>query len=407
MMTKKATALLALLAILSLDAGAQTDIWKGADPQTKAMLLKVDSLVEQQKYNSAFLALGTEDTNEYVVAKKVELCIAYFVQSIEHTMFAFKDFAPGDTFAKLRTGAGSYSLYPFDPPKVIGPLLGRSRDPGILYLALGDYYYDVSLRYAGRWLESDEEVLKRAAENYGKAYGLGFYTAASLSDYAEEEEKLGDYGTAIELLTKSLALDPKLHNADYNLAYCYQKTGQYELSIASGEKAIEKYKDDPNYRMDALLMNATSAQLLGQYERALGYLELCLRISTEEYRVYQRLGYVYLGLGRLDKADESLDRLFAFAPANPAATQMVMEAYLDMKRPERLQAFFERNIKRYAGQEEVLGNLHFHRGYQYEREGDKEDARKEGQEAKACFLAAGKYSGDAKEVVDALIARDS
>jgi tetratricopeptide (TPR) repeat protein len=403
----KKFALTLLFITIFLPLGAQTDIWSGADPLTKAILHNADQLVAQQKYASAFAALGQDDTNEYLVAEKIEYCISYFIQSLEHTMFAFKDFAPGDTFEKLRGGSsgGNFQMVLYDPAKVVAPLLTTSKSKGILYLALGDYYHDVVLRYSGRWLKSDLDLYKLAIDNYKQAYNLGFFTAGSLGNYAEDSMHAGDFVSAVPLLQKALLIDPSVYNADFNLAYALQQTKQYQDSIAAGENAIKKYANDPNYLMDALLMNAASEEALSRGDAAIEYLTRCLAISRQDYRVFQHLGSAYLAQGNIAMADQNLDRLFALAPTNPSASQMVMNVYLYYKHPDALVIFFQRNLSTYKDQPEALGNLNFHLGLQYESMGDNKDALAAARDAKANFTLASTYSSDVSQAVEALIAR--
>jgi len=402
---KKLT-ILGLIILSACGLIAQADPWSGASPNTQALLVAADQLVAQKKYLSAFQALGRDDSDEYLVAKKVEYCISYFVQSLEHTMFAFKDFEAGDSFDKLRSsGTGTFQMIVYDPAAVIGPLLAASEHRGILYLALGDYYHDVSLRYAGRWIKSDKEIHELAIENYEKAYGLGFYTVDSMVAYAEDLMHAGSFADAIPLFEKALAADPTLYNADFNLAYALQMAKRYRDSIAAGEKAIGKYANDPTYLVDALILCATSEEYLADSDAAIAYLKRCLAVSDRDYRVYQHLGSDYLAQGKVAEADASLDALFALAPQNPAATQMVMRIYGSYGEADSLVAFLKRNIAKYDGQAEILGNLEFHLGVQYESVGNTKEAHASALEAKADFIEAGKYSGDVSGAVEALAAR--
>ena len=72
---------------------ADRSAYSGADKITQSFLEKVDELIEQQQYAAAFGMLSME--NEFFIAKKIEIAINYFVQSIMHQMFAFENLKEG------------------------------------------------------------------------------------------------------------------------------------------------------------------------------------------------------------------------------------------------------------------------------------------------------------------------
>ncbi|NLC93967.1 MAG: hypothetical protein GX677_11070, partial [Treponema sp.] len=136
---------------------SENDIYFDADQNTKILITNTDQLIKDRRYESAFNNLGKIDTNEYIIAKKVEICLNYFVQSIKHQMFAFKDLQNNEDIYKLRGEKGTYNIIVYDPVKVI-QTFDKNESSAILNKALGDYYYEINLRYKGRWIISDEEV---------------------------------------------------------------------------------------------------------------------------------------------------------------------------------------------------------------------------------------------------------
>lgn len=294
-------------------------VYQGADSVAKTRIALIDQMVAERKYESAYQVVSQEEQNPFLVAKRVELATNYFVQSINHKVFAFKDLAPGESLDSLRAGQGSFRLYSFDPEATIQRLLNAGVRPPILYKALGD---------------------------------LG-------------------------------------------------------LALSQGDLAIDKYALDPQYRMDALLLCADAAFFGEKYDLSLGYLDRALNISREDYRVYRKLGKVYLGQGNIERANESLDRLFAFAPTNPSVTQMASEAYLGVNNLTALLAFYTRNIAKYQNLPEAQGNLYFHLGLQYETDGKPQDSLLAAKKAKEAFSQANKYDDQIKAAVDALISRVS
>ncbi len=321
-------------------------------------------------------------------------------------MFAFKDLAPGETLDGLRSGKGTYSLYVFDPAEVIGKIPGSAISP-ILHKALGDYYYDVSLRYAGRWLETDDDIAKKTIANYDRAFAAGLSTVTMCTNYADKALQLGDYAKGIEYYSRALKEDPSLYNVHYNLAFAYLRVEQYDSALTEGEKALAVYEKEPAYLMDALMLCADAAFYGGLNTRAIAYLDRALRISAQDYRIYKKFGYMYLSSNTMDRANENLDALFALSPTNPGATQMVVSAYESYKKNEAITDFFLRNLKKYRTQSEVLGNLNFHFALKLEGSGDSKKARKAALDAQQNFTDATKYDGQIKDAVEALLARNS
>ncbi len=334
---------------------AEVDIWQNCDQDTMNLLATADTLIAERKYESAFKSLGTSDTNAYIVAKKVEICLNFFVQSMNHQFFALKDLSPKEDLETLRKGSGTYKLYSFDPVEVINK------------------------------------------------FPHNFYTVDMLLNYAEKEMELGDFHNAIELYEKAFSEDTTLDNAHYNLAYAYLMTEDFDRSIKNAEIAIEKYKDNPNYLMDALLLCADAYYYNGQSAEAIECLKRSLDISDADYRVYRKLGYVYLSQGDINNADNSFDALFSLAPAYPSVSQMVMQAYMSFDRKDDLVSFFLRNLEKYSGQNEISGNLYFHFALLYHQEKDSTDASKYASQAKDCFIKAGEYSGDIQESIETLL----
>lgn len=395
-----------LIAILFLFTSvvlfAEVDIWQGCDQDTMEVLTAADRLIAGRQYESAFKSLGTNDTNAYIVAKKVEICLNFFVQSIGHKIFALKDLTSGEDLQTLRKGPGTYNLYPFDPVEVINKFSPENR-PMILFKSLGDYYYDVSLRYRGRWLEDDKTIAQRAVENYRVAYQNNFYTVIMLANYAEKEIELGEFKIAVTLYEKALAEDKSLYNANYNLAYAYLMTGDFDNSIKNAEIAIETYKNNPDYLMDALLLCADSYYSNKQFSKSLEYLNRALDISNSDYRVYQKLGYVYLSREEMNNANDSFDTLFSLYPTYPSVSQMVMKAYMAFNKKDDLVSFFLRNLEKYNGQDEIAGNLYFHLALLYHQDKDKVNASKYASQAQNCFIKAGKYDGAIRESIETLL----
>jgi Uncharacterized enzyme of heme biosynthesis len=402
-MSRARPAVFALVVALSsfatcgtVELSAQAGSWAseaaaaGEDSATKSAFSACDALVAQRRYLSAYQALdAASKESELLIAKRVELCTNYFVQSLSHRMFAFADLKEGESLDSLRQGTGSYTMVSFDPAQAVADYLkGRPLTP-LLARALGDYYYDVLLRYSGRWLESDEAINAKIVANYEIAIAGGSFDSLSLANCGEACLRSGDAAKAAGYYKRSLGLGMDSANAHYNAAYAYLNSGDLKSALAEARKAIDRYSDNPNYRFDALLLASDAQASLGDTKAALSFLDAARAISLADYRLYKKSMPLYLALGDTDSALREAHALFALAPRNPAATQMVMDAYYGARRYEALAAFFDAEIKNRSGDAEAQGNLYYHYSMLAHDGGDDARARSLLDAAERAFKKAG------------------
>jgi len=355
-------ALALLLPSFALAQGATgSGPYDGADDATKKKLAACDELVTRQKYLSAYQSLGSEGAdNEFILAKRIELCLDYFAQSINHMIFAFADLKPGESLEKLRGGTGSFTMVVLDPPKAVEEYYKAKPRSALLEKSLGDYFFEVRLRYGGRWTESDEAVSGKAVSHYESAFGLGLADALSLANCAESHLQLGAYDKAASYYDRSFALGMDSANAHYNAAFAFLRLGQYDRALVEAKKAIALYADDPDYLFDACLLAADASGAKGDLDGGLSLFAEAQKIETRDYRLYNKRIYFYLARGDEAAALGDAQSLFALAPRNPGATQLVAAAYGESGKQAWLEDFFEWGLGAYASDTEALGNLLFY-----------------------------------------------
>jgi len=119
---------------------------------TADVLSDVDRLVTEKKYLSAFRLLDAQengDSDPDIALKKAELALKYFVNSIYHKTFSFKDLEEDEDIMDVRGAVGSSMIFNFDIEKVFTPLIKNYPEDQRLYVALADYYLDVYEKYRG------------------------------------------------------------------------------------------------------------------------------------------------------------------------------------------------------------------------------------------------------------------
>jgi tetratricopeptide (TPR) repeat protein len=394
--------LLAILFFTISLAYAESNIYEDIDSKTAALIKKSDDLIQKRQYDSAFNILGKDLSNKFIIHKKTEICINYFVQSIGHRMFALHDLKENEDLYELRSGTGSFNMYLYDPVEIIAEYYKKNQQDAIIEKTLGDYYYDVGLRYQGNWFETDEIITKKCIEHYENAFAKKFYTVNMLINCADRYIQLKNADKAIEYYSKALDENPSLYNVPFNLSSAYYEKGNYKAAILYGNKAIEIYKNDPNYQMDAILLCSDASYAQNDFNKSIEYLNMGLSISKEEYRIYKNMVLSYLALNNIQKANENADNLFSLAPGNPAASQMIMELY--GKNAKELVTFFARNIKKYANDDTTLANLYFHIAVTYYHSNNKKEALNYALLAKEKFIKVNTYNAN-KQTIDELIAK--
>ena len=321
-MKRFAAAVFALFFAVSVFA--QENPYNGASAGTQVLLKKADEFVQKEQYESAFASLS-DGSDEFVLAKQIEIAINYFAQSIMHQMFAFKNLKKGETLYAVRAGAGSYSAVPFDPVKAVEEYEKKNGEKPVLHYALGLYYDDVLLRYRDQWLLTEQELTQKTIEHLQKAVDKDCCDARSLSVLALTYYKTGDLTNAEKIYKKKEDAGFELFANDYfNLgAICLQKKN-FASALHYAEKSIEKYKNEPQYQSDAYVVCADSCLGLHDYKKAETFLKAAEKRFSKDYRIVQRTLTLYAAQKNKKETLKAAEKLFALAPENPAVSQIII-----------------------------------------------------------------------------------
>ena len=339
---------------------AQRNVYAGADAQTQAALENADKLVEQKQYATAFDSLSMD--NEFFIAKKTEIAINYFLQSLMHTMFILEDLTEEQSLMELRANlTGAYNMTYFDPAKVIQEYVEKNGPKPILDYTLGLYYSDVLRRYQGRWLISDEELVNNTIEYLLKAYENDCWDAWSVSELACAYMKNGEHETALKFY--SVKLDNKEDfsiDDDYNFGLCNYFCGYYPQAQIYMEKSIKNYEDAPDYLYDTYWFLSAIYINTQQYDEALKALDNCRTLDMGDYRLIQRYITFYAIIKDKAKTLEASADFFQLGPENPSVPQIIIQEYFDRYVQDWLPDFFEQELQRPDLSNGTLQNLYFH-----------------------------------------------
>lgn len=374
--------------------------YDGASSDTELLIKKADELIQQKQYESAFSTLS-DDSNEFILAKKIEIAINYFAQSIMHQMFAFKNLKKGETLYDVRTGTGSYSMVMFDPVTVIEAYEKKNGEKPILNYALGLYYDDVLLRYGYQWLLSEKELTQKTIERLQKAVNQDCYDAHSLSVLALAYYKNGDLTNAEKIYNKKIksGFEPSV-NDFFNLGSIYLQKKNFTLALQYAEKSIEGYKNDPEYQSDAYIVCIDSCLGLHDYKKAKSFLKTAEKHFPKDYRIVQKTIALYAMQKNKPESLKAAKNLFAFAPENPTVSQMIIKEYFNAGTEKWLPDFFDDCLKIYSKQSKARQNLLYHYAYTLYELNDKEKASKTAKDAKAEFIKNGELTEEIEKTLD-------
>lgn len=354
---KKLTILL-FAAMLPLMAIAQSE--------TDLTIRKADSLIGNKKYESAFKLLQNFDPNNGkpdIVLLKEKIALNYFVTSMMHQMFAFKDLKENEDIMDYRGKAGSYEMYSFPVDKILDSLIQVYPDNCSLYKGLGDFYFDAQQRYGGHWLKTDNELFHLIDLNYNKVIKGGcadnntYYT---LGYIALNNKK---YKDAIPYFLKSIALDDSDADAHYNLAYAYLYNDEQKKAIEHAKASLDLYTDQGDKGDAARMLGEIYFELKDDSDAINNY-ELAEKIDSENYYDLRPLLNLYVKTEN-PKEEETRDEFFHLDPANPTIYNDLFDIYSSYKKEENLIAFFKKQLAVTTNDQKVQGGLNFYLGKLY------------------------------------------
>jgi tetratricopeptide (TPR) repeat protein len=343
--------------------------------------------VTEKKYLSAFRLLEAQengDSNPDIALKKAELALKYFVNSIYHTTFSFKDLEEDEDIRDVRGKPGASVIINFDMEKVFTPLINNYPGDQRLYVALADYYLDVYEKYGRQWEKSGEELLKDARSHYDKAIALGDLDSGTYFRDGKTALYMNDLDGVARLLEISVQKSDSYAPARYNLAYAYLFQGRPAEALPHAVAAYEIYDVIP-LKADAAMLAGQAYMECGNMEEALKYYLLCDKIAPDKYENLRRLMGLYVKLGRGEEAKIVGERIFEMDPANPTMARVFLDNYGYSSLEGELPGILNGLAAKYAGNPAAVGNLLYHLSVFYNHVGDNAMALKTIDEAEMNF----------------------
>ena len=350
---------LAAAPVAPLDALAA---YSGASPSCRAALEQALDLMAKGKWRSALAVLDAFDPNNadpYSLAMKTKLFLDGYIRSDMHRSFEIRDLGPGEDVATLRQTEQDGDLIAFDPQTLVeAQASAKTVVPAVLSKELGDYYYDVQLRWSGQWLESDEAIYTTSLENYQKAYEGGIYDADSLQNQGEILMRFERAAEAEPLFGKSVELDPAKAASRYNFAICLMLIGKKVAALDQLDKAIDLLPN-PSSRFEAIALGARTAAEAGDALRSESYLARGEELLPQDPSPGLLRHYIAVEYQDAAAADAAADGLMSRYSNNPSVIRALISTWYGSGKQGEAQAFLERTIAR-TSDDLSLGALKFY-----------------------------------------------
>ncbi len=223
------------------------------------------------------------------------------------------------------------------------------KDPEIKLFSYIGYYFHFKER--NKCLSLIEEFIKKFPESEYIYYVL-LNKADILYDMGRIKDALYIYEQVKDKVTPKYSKD-LFNKAQYGVAWCYLKLGEFRKSIDEFKKMIEA-SDDPIIRISAQIQLADVYQERGDFELALETYNRILKEYPDnvytDYIQFQ-IGLLFLKNDRLEEAKlsfKNLEKNFPSSKLIPQARYYLAATYFSEGNYEEAQRILEENMDRFS-----------------------------------------------------------
>lgn len=331
---------------------------------------KANGMIAEQKYATAFEYLKGSDPNNQdpdISISEVNLLLNFYIKTELFQKFGLKDLTPNLDLQDLRENNATVKMFDYKPDSILNKLIKQYPQNYKLRHALGNFYYEVHLKYPEDWILPDSVVVLNMKKNYEEAYKNGVFDYWSLFGigyaYLLDEE----YAAGIPFLQKSIELNPNYPLSHYNLAFAYANTEQPLKCITSAQKAYDM-QVIPEFKAEAARLIAMTYEDLKNDKKALEYYRIADQILPNDYNTLSPL--LELEMKTDDpQYKKHTNQLFFLDPDNPVIFQDLLKAYSENEKEKEFIDFMEGLKNQFRQNIPVMANIHFHQAIaQYETE---------------------------------------
>jgi tetratricopeptide (TPR) repeat protein len=349
-------------------------------------LLKVNKLIEEKKYLDAIHTvngLQKKYDDPRLVYYQTDISINYFITSINHRMFGFKNLLPNENIEELRGQAGSFTMVVGDLKETLEEAVKKYPNSPIIYEAIGKYFIDIKYRYGDQLNYTYEEIVNEIVTNYKKAYELGNDKEEILAGIAEYSMYLQDYKQGIDFYKLALKNNPNNPTYNYNIAYAYERSGDLKTALKHSELAIKYYTDD-DYKADAYMMYASENQNIGNMDIAIQNYKLAIKLKPSLYYANKQLINYYLSSENFKEAKNLTIINLKMYIRNFKTLKDIINIYIQNNIPDDIEEILFSVENLFDNSNIDKATIHYHIGLLYNTVG-KKDANKEFEKAKELY----------------------
>ncbi|AVQ11298.1 Tetratricopeptide repeat protein [Leptospira santarosai] len=353
------------LPLTQIDAESKNELFESTKT-TDDIKLKISQYIKDKKYNSAFQFLKAKDPenkNIDLVLLKEDLALNYFVNSLMHQGFAFKDLEKTESIFSVRGSEGNYVMYSFPIDKIIQGLLKIEPNHCLLNRGLGDFYFEVSSKYGENWFLKGDELFKAIESPYLKTVQLGCADAFVFNWLGHQASQREDYNLSIKNFQQALTLKPEYPYANYGIAYSLIKIKKVEEALGFALNAYSQFETQKGKGDASRLLGLIYSELKND-PKAMEYLELSNKITPNHYGTLGGLVDVYARIAQ-PKLKRSMNEFFNLAPKNPTIYNNLYEICSSNGRLDDLVNFYKEKLLRKENDEIIDGSLNFYIGQIY------------------------------------------
>jgi len=354
---KKLTTVLLLIALIRIPVFGQTE---------NEILSKATDLTANKKYLTAFKTLSDFDPkNEKpdIVLLKEDIALNYFVTSIMHQMFTFKDIEKNEDIMDFRGKEGSSEMFPFTVNETLEKLINKYPTNYNLNKGLADYYNDVLLRYQGNWLKKDNVLSELILKNYQIVIDhhqadYTVYYKVGLEFVSEKK-----YKESIPYFLESIKLKSDHADTHYNLAYAYLYMNDRENALKYAKNSFDLYVDK-TYKEDAARMIGQIYFEMNNDKEAIKFYETANDMEADNYYNLRPLLNIYVKTSD-GKEKPTLNAFYNLNPENPTIYNDLGDIYFENSKTSELIDFYLSRLSQYTTDKKISGNIHFYLGQLY------------------------------------------
>ena len=335
-----------------------------------SVINEANAMIAEQKYATAYEFLTGSDPNNRdpdVAISKSNLLLNYYIKTDQFQKFGLKDLAPNQDLHQLRENNATVRMFNYKPDSVISQLIIQNPQNYKLRNALGNFYYEVHLKYPEDWILPDSVVVLNMKNSYEEAYNNGVYDYWSLFGIGYAYLLEDEFQKGIPFLQKSIELNSNYPISHYNLAYAYSNTDQFPECLASAQKAYDM-QVVPEFKAEAARLIAMTCEELKDPKKALEYYRLADQILPNDYNTLSLLLALELKTNDVQYKKHT-NQLFFLDPDNPVIFQDLLKMYSEQEKEKEFIDFMENLKPQFRQNIPVMANIHFHQAIaQYETE---------------------------------------